>query len=580
MSRKWKVVQRNPVIKWLLIIFLIMTGIIGTLACYYAYRQKQEEILSELDKQLVRVGEEYKNITEDFWGIYLPIFEDGGSELFVDYFEESDQDKFSSADTFALKKMLSNMAARDETVEWIALYSSSRTYNYIYFPAKESMQVLPDDFTYLEKLSAKSKRMEIYPRTFWKIDNTVYDNIAIVGGAPGGKIGGSIVVGYELNRLKALCDVDSGLDSLSFNIAFEDEVIFSSGIWTNWDVQQLKTGQGQILDIDGIKWYVQVHEESLRGEYVFYAIKWAQLLGRSCQGVIVILIIILLMAGLSVLMYWLALRSITGEVNIIREGLDILGGNNLDYRIEGNFAQQELKTIAKDINRMSQSLKENIERAHEYEKRQIESEIQELQAKFNPHFLYNTLEMFQLRCYQNGDEETARLIAQTASIFRGFIGSKTFISIQEELAFSRKYLLLFQARYGESVKVIYDIDTEVLQYGIIRNVFQPLIENYFEHGYNAANKKNYFIIRGGIRDEESILFTIEDNGLGMDEASLQKLNRKLREPIVSEQESYGLRNLHQRLNLFYGGDCGIYLHSKKEPGLVIEMIILRKKLEA
>jgi len=103
------------------------------------------------------------------------------------------------------------------------------------------------------------------------------------------------------------------------------------------------------------------------------------------------------------------------------------------------------------------------------------------------------------------------------------------------------------------------------------------IENYFEHGYNAANKKNFFVIRGSIRDEETILFTIEDNGFGMEEENLQALNRKLREPITSEQESYGLRNLHQRLCLFYGGECGIYLHSKEEPGLVIEMIIMRKK---
>ncbi|MBE5866493.1 MAG: hypothetical protein E7292_09845 [Lachnospiraceae bacterium] len=577
MKRKWKVVQGNPVIKWLLITFLIMTSIIGMVACYYAYQQKKAEILSELDKQLLRVAEEYKNITEDFWEIYLPIFEvDGSSGLFVEYFEESTK-QLNSTDSFEMKKLLSNMAARDETVEWIVLYSPIRAYNYIYFPAKESMSVLPEDFSYLDMLTAKTKRMVICPRTSLSIEKTMYDNIAIVGGVPGKTAGGSIIVGYELSKLKQLCEIESGFDSLSFNIVYDEQVIFSSGNWTEWDLNGLKLGQNDVFKMDGDKWYVQVQEESLRGEYVFYAVKWAQIFGQACRGTIVILGLTLLMALLSVLMYWLALRSITGEVNIIREGLEVLGQNYLDYRIEGTFAQPELKTIAKDINRMSQSLKENIERAHEYEKRQVESEIQELQAKFNPHFLYNTLEMFQLRCYQNGDEETAELIAQTASIFRGFIGSKTFISIQEELAFSRKYLLLFQARYGESVKVIYDIDTEVLQYGIIRNVFQPLIENYFEHGYNAANKKNFFVIRGSIRDEETILFTIEDNGFGMEEENLQALNRKLREPITSEQESYGLRNLHQRLCLFYGGECGIYLHSKEEPGLVIEMIIMRKK---
>lgn len=579
MKKKWKVIQGNFVTKLLLTTFLSMTVLIGLLACYYAYQQKRTEILTELDKQLFRVVEEYKNISEDFWEIYLPIFEEDGNFLILEkYFKEENPTLLSSVDSIELKKVLSNMSARDETVQWIALYTPAREYNYIYFPVTSSMSVLPEDFPYLNKLTTKNKRMNIYPRATLQIEKKSYDNIAIVGGVPGQYSSKSIIVGYDISRLKQLCEVEGDFDSLSFNILLEDEMIFTSeeeGV--NWASQEYQPGKEGIYEIDGENWYVQVSDESLRGEHIFYAIKWSRLFKSACQGMLVILILILIIAALAVLAYWLALRSITGEMNVIKEGLDILGKNRLEHRIESHFMQPELKVIAEEINRMSQSLKENIERAHEYEKRQIESEIQELQAKFNPHFLYNTLEMFQLRCYQNGDEETAELIAQTASIFRGFIGSKTFIPISEELAFSKKYLLLFQARYGESVKVIYDVDTEVLQYGIIRNVFQPLIENYFEHGYNAANKVNYFIIRGSIRDEETIRFTIEDNGFGMDETALQGLKGKLMEPITSEEESYGLRNLHQRLSLFYGGECGIYLHSKEEPGLVIEMIIMRKK---
>lgn len=65
----------------------------------------------------------------------------------------------------------------------------------------------------------------------------------------------------------------------------------------------------------------------------------------------------------------------------------------------------------------------------------------ELQATFNPHFLYNTLEMLRNKYYSNGDTETSELIANLASIFRSFVGDKTFVTFREELAFSKKLIL-------------------------------------------------------------------------------------------------------------------------------------------
>ncbi|MDR1765746.1 MAG: histidine kinase [Lachnospiraceae bacterium] len=67
-----------------------------------------------------------------------------------------------------------------------------------------------------------------------------------------------------------------------------------------------------------------------------------------------------------------------------------------------------------------------------YRLKQKEAELSELQSKFHPHCLYNTLEMIRSRCYQNGDNETAELIYQLAGIFRGFVSSKTLIPLQEE----------------------------------------------------------------------------------------------------------------------------------------------------
>ena len=571
-------IRSNPVILRLTIIFLVMTCVVGAIACYFAYGRKMEEQLSELDGQLFRVAEEYKDITENFWAIYLPVFEEPDNNAALSsYFEQEESGALPPVERFDLTRALSRMAARDEKVQWIVIYSPKREVNYIYFPVMDSMQALPEDFLYLKKLADRTKRMDIYPSRRVQIGDMDYESIAIVGGAPGNDASGSILVGYDIGGLKRLCGENGGFSSLNFNILCEDRQLFASKEEMDWTGLELEPGaEGGVYQAGGSRWYIRQLGEPLRGEEIFYAVRWAELFWSAVQSTGVILLILLCTVILAAAVYLLTLQSLTGEVNLIRNGLDILGQNRLDYRIREKFHQPEFTAIAEAVNQMAASLKENIDRAQEYERRQRDAELQELQAKFNPHFLYNTLEIFRMRCYQNGDEETADLIAQTASIFRGFIGAKTFIPIPEELAFGKRYLALFKARYGESVRVLYDIDTEVLEYGIIRNVFQPLIENYFEHGFNPANRENHILFRGRLQDEETILFTIEDNGFGMEEEAIRELNERLQRPIVSEKENYGLRNLHQRLRLFYGGRCGITLCANDGPGLVIRMVILRK----
>lgn len=581
MKNKKSRVLQNPTVSWLMLFFLLMTVIISIVACYFAYQQKRGQLLSEMDVQLLQVSNEYQSLTEDFWSIYLPMFEENeNAQILTEYFAQGLTEELTPMQKMQLSEVLSHVAVRDENVQWVAVYSANRKVNYIYLPTENVLFVLPEDFAHIEELENKSQPMEIYKEEVVEVGPYRYKGIAIAGGTPGRKTEGSIVAGYNTARLEQMSKRKGSLQTLRFDIVSDELTIFSTNEDFDLPIGDRGYGESCIREINGKEWYIQISDNKLGGEKLSYAVEWGELFRQSNQSTVIILGITLGMAVMAVGVYLLALQSISKEVCVIQEGLNVLGNNQLNYRIENKFNQPELEAIAGAINQMAYSLKENIERTHEYEQRQIKSELQELQAKFNPHFLYNTLEIFRARCYQNGDDETAELIAQTASIFRGFIGAKTFIPMQEELAFGKRYLALFKARYGDKVQVLYDIDTEVLQYGIIRNVFQPLIENYFEHGYNPANEENYILFKGRVKDEETILFTIEDNGFGMESGALQELNLQLRQPIISEEESYGLRNLHQRLNLFYGGDCGLRLCMKDSPGLVIEMVIRRQKYEA
>ena len=110
-----------------------------------------------------------------------------------------------------------------------------------------------------------------------------------------------------------------------------------------------------------------------------------------------------------------------------------------------------------------------------------------------------------------------------------------------------------------------------MDYGIIRNVFQPIIENYFVHGIDTSRQDNTLCFKGRMADEKTMCISVEDNGQGMPQEELEKLNAKLQEPIASEKESYGLKNLSQRIRLFYGDGYGLQLHNNLSGGLTLEM---------
>lgn len=578
--RRWNIFLLIGAFYW---IILILTSLF---VCALSYEQKKSEILADVNIRLTQVGNAYQNLTEQFWESYLPIFENRTTSylLLRDYFAVPDDDGLTPVELHDISNVLAQIVVRDDRIQWIAAYSSVRKVNYIYYAASQTgtgvgiMEALPDDFPYMEQMQQKNNLMEIYGEIESE-RSQLRNTIAVAGGTPA-LTKGVLLFGYGISQIQQFAKENLPLESLQFEIiSNEGRLLYHSGeehIELPEEIFQAGSG---VFQTDTGKWYAMVDPFTTRGGTVYYTIDWKELFLKSNASTPQLLTAILQLSALSILVLCLVMRTIQREARRIRDGLDALGQNQLDYRIGGNFYQAAFADIAHSINKMAESLKENIDKAYYYQLKHKEAEMQELQAKFNPHFLYNSLDVFRARCYENGDDETAELIAQTASVFRGFIGAQTFIPLQQELAFSQRYLAIYRARHNDAMQILYDIDKEVLQYGIIRNVLQPLIENYFAHGFDPSRQDNILQFRGYIRDEDTYVLTVEDNGFGMEEDALQALNAHLQEPIATEQESYGLKNLHQRIQLYYGPKCGLVIRKNPTGGLIAELCVLRKKPE-
>ena len=89
---------------------------------------------------------------------------------------------------------------------------------------------------------------------------------------------------------------------------------------------------------------------------------------------------------------------------------------------------------------------------------------------------------------------------------------------------------------------------------------------------------NKILIKGELSGENDILFTVTDNGKGMDVAKYFELKRSIKEPISSGTESYGLKNLNQRIKTFYGEEFGLDILWNQGEGITFEVLVKQQKI--
>lgn len=574
---------KNKLYTRLIGFYTILLLTVISIACYFSYQQRKEEILSQINMTYVQLAQEYRNIVNNHWQIYMPIFEseDDTYDIWDTFFAPEQNGVLSPFEKIDLEKTLKQMLIRNNDVRWIVLYNENREDNYILYSNSFGLELLPEDFPYQDALHTDSRKMRIYGANLLSEESPEKYTFAICSSVPD-KIGeGKILTGYSTAPMYAICDNSfPKLTTLNYVLTSNDQIIFDNS--NHYDTQYThsinQVFNGISKDSNGHMYYTYSQLCGSNTSFLSYHVSYWEFFRFCHSNTLPLLLIFVLFIGASVFSYMLILHRIEKELYVIKNALQEIGKNNLDYQIPTTFSQNDFIEIASSINKMTCRLKENINRAYYFELKQREAKLSELQSKFNPHFLYNTLEMIRSRSQLSGDNITPQLISQLSSIFRGFISPKNFIPLKEELSFSQRYLALFEARYEDMIDIRYDFDKDILQYGIIRNVFQPLIENYFVHGFDTNSDQNYILFTGKSLNETTMLLTVEDNGSGMSDKEIDSLNAQLHEPILIDKESYGLKNLHQRLQLFYGNNCGLTIYPNPNGGKGICVQITALKL--
>lgn len=240
--------------------------------------------------------------------------------------------------------------------------------------------------------------------------------------------------------------------------------------------------------------------------------------------------------------------------------------------------EDELGQISRSFNRMMEELSRHIEQVYKAEIKQKHTELTALQARVQPHFLYNTLEVIRMRAVASGVSDVGEMIYSLAMLFKSFVRPEHHTPLQDELENCRLYLELFRIRYKDLFTYSIDYEPSLEQATVVRMLLQPVIENYIVHGLRMNEKDNAIAIRA-FRRGDDIVIEVSDNGKGIPPEKMTEIadRLKLRE---ENGHSFGLRSVHERLELLFGAPYGLTLEARQGGGTIVTLMFPMRQEEA
>jgi two-component system, sensor histidine kinase YesM len=225
--------------------------------------------------------------------------------------------------------------------------------------------------------------------------------------------------------------------------------------------------------------------------------------------------------------------------------------------------QNEIGVLAKGLTSLVTTVKQLLQKIREEQEKKRQIELLALQAQINPHFLYNTLGSIRHLIEMNENSRAIKMVGALTKFFMiGISRGKEIITVAEEIEHIRNYLLILQMRYSQDFDFEFAVNEEILNCKIIKLTLQPLVENSIYHGIKNKPNKGLFRISGYRAGHEAII-EVYDDGAGIDKARLEELRQSLDAPDVAEYPmTFGLRNVNERLRLYFGPEYGLTIYSE------------------
>lgn len=252
-------------------------------------------------------------------------------------------------------------------------------------------------------------------------------------------------------------------------------------------------------------------------------------------------------------------RRITNPMNKLKKHITLIEQGDFDTRVHVE-GQKEVLLLADAFNNMSDKVKELMIKVLNEQNEKRKTHFIALQNQINPHFLYNTLDSIVALSENNRNKDVELAIIALSKFFRMSISSEmNLVELKDEIEHIRNYLVIQQIRYRNAFKFDFEIDEEILHHKVIKLSLQPLVENAILHGIQPDEAFTTILIKAYHKDGFTFI-EVFNEGYGISQDRINEIH----EMIQSEKQSssLGLKNVYQRLKLYYGDEADLTIESE------------------
>lgn len=294
-----------------------------------------------------------------------------------------------------------------------------------------------------------------------------------------------------------------------------------------------------------------------------------ELITQRVQNVVAILLGLLLFVLFSAICSSLVFsRMISRPVKRLIQAMEQFEDSASDFTYHAVEGSREIGELSHSFGHMVVQIQQLMEKVREEEITLRKAELRALQAQINPHFLYNTLDAIGWLCEEERTQDAAEMVNALAKLFRISISKgHEIIPVEKELEHARSYLKIEKFRYKQFT-YSFDVDEDCLNYYCNKITLQPIIENAIYHGLDRMVDEGE--IRIGVHSRgDNLVFTVEDNGIGMTKEQC----REILEGSAGDKTGIGIRNVNNRIKIYFGEQYGIQIDSELDEGTTVTIIM-------
>lgn len=261
-------------------------------------------------------------------------------------------------------------------------------------------------------------------------------------------------------------------------------------------------------------------------------------------------------------------RYISRPIHSLNKAMGEFEANAEGFSYEPVYGSLEVTSLSNAFGHLVIRIQELMNQVRNEEIVLRKTELRALQAQINPHFLYNTLDSIAWMCEEGRNKDAVEMVNALARLFRISISKgHELIPVEKEVEHAKSYLQIQKFRYKNQFQYSFEVQESCLHYYCNKITLQPIIENAIYHGLNRMIDEGFIEIRI-FEDGDDVVFTVEDNGVGMTKEQCESI---LHKEVKGQTGGIGIKNVNDRVKIYFGEQYGMTIESELDEGTKVSI---------